>query len=184
MIYAIIIYCLLAGATSVQAEGALAAHESFLAQPPVQKTNKKKKKSIATLRQEFTQACEVYAHALVEELYLVGSVMESNLAEKKEVSDLLRTRFQQLEKAERFFVSGVCSGSEAKVTGKVAWRLVQRYAQVQEKLLYAITDLLEQNEKSCFMTADKQQLQTYQESIQSLQEESELLVKELRALGK
>jgi len=182
MIFKKIVWSLLFLTSMMPAETAV-EKESFLAKPVEQKTNKKKKKSLATMRQEFTESCEAYAHALIQEVYVVGSCMSKSPAGNKATINLLRERCQELQEAEQFFVSGRCGTSEGKVTGEVAWRLVQQYARVQEALLFAITDLLEQNEKSCFMTADKQQLQSYQESVQSLQEESELLVKELQAIS-
>ena len=180
--------CCLVLAFPVHAQPA-APHESFLAQPVEQKTNRKKKKSLATMRQEFVELAEQYAHTLIEELFVLSSVMMKKLsaAQEKELCALVHKRHASLRAAESFFARGDSSvGESFACAGELperAWQLVQQYARVQEKLLYAISDLVEQQEKSCFMTADKQKLQTYQDSLHSIQKESELVVKELRGIS-
>lgn len=164
--------------------------ESFLAQPTTRK--QKKKKSIATLRQEFVEACEEYAHAIIREIFTISSLMSRTMDAKKreQLMESLQKRYPAICKAERFFMAGECFKENDNVKDEVArkgdegvWRLMGLYAQLQEKLLYAITDILEQREASCFMTNDKQKLQKYQEQLLFLQEESELLVKELQAMS-
>jgi len=197
-----LIVCLSVCFTMVHAVQSPAEQSSFLAQPSARR--QKKKKSIATLRQEFVDACEVYAHAIIRELFDISTLMAYKTAAKKspQLLSLLQHRYQELGKAERFFMTGACAPAEKKIKAEVvdevgchvpgnvsgdiadtAWQMVSLYARLQEKLLYAMTDILEQRETSCFMTSDKQQLQKYQEQLLFLQEESELLVKELQAMS-